>query len=102
MAFNAILSETANTDLEIIVEYYYELNKKIAKRYHTDIIGRIKKLRDFPQIGRIVPECEDIFYDKYREIIYEHFRIIYKIVDEAVVVVRIIDGRRLLDIDMVE
>lgn len=102
MAFKAILSDAANTDLEIIVEYYFELNKKTAKRYYTDIMTRIRKLRDFPQLGRIVPECEDIFYDKYRETIYEHFKIIYKIIEDTIVVLRIIDGRRLLEIDMLE
>jgi plasmid stabilization system protein ParE len=59
-------------------------------------------LGHFPKIGRIVPEFEDIFYDKYREIIYENFRIIYKIVEDSIVVVRIIDGRRLLGVDLVE
>ena len=100
--FWAILADAANTDLEIIIEYYFDLNKKTAKRYYKDIINRIKKLKTFPQLGRIVPECEDIFYDKYREIIYENFRIIYKIVENTIVVVRIIDGRRLLDVDLLE
>jgi plasmid stabilization system protein ParE len=100
MAFRAILSDTANTDLEVIIEYYFGLNKKTAKRYFKEIIERINNLKIFPQLGRIVPECEDIFYDKYREIIYEYFRIIYKIVENTIVVVRIIDGRRLLDMDM--
>jgi hypothetical protein len=53
-------------------------------------------------MGKIVPEFEDMFYDKYREIIYENFRIIYKIVDDTAVVVRIIDGRRLLELELVE
>jgi plasmid stabilization system protein ParE len=32
MAFETILSDAASTDLEIIVEYYYELNKNTAKK----------------------------------------------------------------------
>jgi plasmid stabilization system protein ParE len=102
MAFKTILSYAASTDLEIIVEYYYELNKNTAKKYYKNILNNVKRLRDFPKIGRIVPEFEDIFYDKYREINYGNFRIIYKIVENTIVVVRIIDGRRLLKLDMVE
>lgn len=102
MASKPIISHVAHIDLEIIVEYYYELNKNTARKYYTNIIDRIKKLRDFPKMGKIVPEFEDMFYDKYREIIYENFRIIYKIVDDTVVVVRIIDGRRLLELELVE
>lgn len=102
MASKPIISHAAHIDLEIIVEYYYELNKSTARKYYKNIIDRIKKLRDFPQMGKIVPEFEDMFYDKYREIIYENFRIIYKIADDTVVVVRIIDGRRLLELELVE
>ena len=102
MASKPVISHAAHIDLEIIVEYYYELNKNTAKKYYKNIINKIKNLRDFPKMGKIVPEFEDMFYDKYREIIYENFRIIYKIVDETVIVVRIIDGRRLLELELVE
>ena len=53
-------------------------------------------------MGRIVPEFEDLFHDKYREIIYEHFRIIYKISGNVIIIIRIIDSRRLLEIDAVK
>ncbi len=102
MAFKTILSPAAATDLEFIVEYYFELNKKTAARYYNAILGKVKSLKDFPKMGRLVPEFEDVFYNKYREVIFENFRIIYRIDEGIIVVIRIIDGRRLLEIDMIE
>ena len=64
MAFNSIISHAAHIDLEIIVEYYYELNRSTARKYYKNIIDRIKKLCEFPKLGKIVPEFEDIFYNK--------------------------------------
>ncbi len=88
-------------DLEAIVEYYFELNKKTAARYYKGILGKIRKLNSFPQIGRIVPEFEEEFYSKYRELIYENFRIIYRLDSNRVFILRILDARRLLEYDLI-
>ncbi len=48
-----------------------------------------------------VGEFEEEFYDKYRKIIYEYFRIIYRIENNLIFILRIIDGRRLLDFDLI-
>ena len=53
-------------------------------------------------MGRLVPEFQDDFQNKYRELIYENYRIIYKIIDNEIIIIRIIDGRRLLESDMVD
>ena len=102
MAFKIIYSSISIFDLESIVEYYYNLNKETAKKYYKNIQEKIKKLKNFPEIGRIVPEFQDDLYNKYRELIYENYRIIYKIVNDEIFIVRIIDGRRLLDSKMVD
>jgi toxin ParE1/3/4 len=86
-------------DLEAIVEYYYALSPKTAKRYYNEILETVRKLSTFPEIGRIVPEFEEHMLVKYRELLYEHYRIVYRIEQKHVVVLRIIDGRRLLTID---
>ncbi len=92
-----IFSSLSNSDLEKIVSHYHELNVSTAKRYYNSIIGLVKKLKKYPLLGRIVPECEDVFYDKYREVIFENFRIIYRIAGEQIVIIRILDAR--MDID---
>ena len=102
MTFKIIFSNLSIIDLENIIEYYYKLNQETAKKYYIKINEKIKSLKDFPEIGRIVPEFQDDFYDKYRELIYENYRIIYKIVVNEIYIVRIIDVRRLLDSEMVK
>jgi len=100
MTYKIELSSVANFDLEKIVDYFYSLNPTTAKKYYTGIIEKIKKLRNFPMLGRIVPECEDIFYDKYRELIYEDYRIIYRIDHDMIIILRIFDGKMDINFSM--
>ena len=102
MNYKIIFSPLSLIDLEKIVTYYFELNKNTAKKYYRNIINSTKKLKSFPKIGRIVPECEDLYYDKYRELIYENYRIIYKIDLKEIKIVRILDGRMDIDFDLLE
>ncbi len=101
MKYQVIFSSMAKIDLFHIIEYYISLNKSTAKKYNQEIIKSIRLLKQFPESGRMVPGFEDIYYDKYRELIYEHYRIIYRIEEEQIIIIRIIDGRRLLEIEMV-
>jgi len=102
MTFKIIFSILSKNDLESIIDYYYNLNINTSKKYYKEIYDKIKILKEFPEIGRIVPEFQDLFYNKYRVLIYENYRIIYKIIKNDIIIVRIIDGRRLLELDMLE
>ena len=62
---------------------------------------RVENLTKYPRIGRPVPEFIDIFYDKYRELIFESFRIMYRIEESKIIIIRIIDGRTLVDLDLI-
>jgi toxin ParE1/3/4 len=95
------LSRTSIIDLEGIVEHYFALNRSTAGRYYREIMGLIRELGAFPEIGRIVPEFEEEFYDKYRERIYENFRIIYRVEGNRLFVLRMVDARRLLSFDFI-
>jgi len=97
-----VFSNLSNIDLEKIISHYYALNAPTAKKYYDNIMGLIKKLIKFPSLGRIVPECEDVFYDKYREVIYENFRIVYRIDGEQIIILRIIDARMDIDFSYLE
>lgn len=97
MEYNVVLSSLCNVDLEKIVSYYYELNTSTGTKYYKEIMELIKKLRVFPQVGRVVPECEDVFYDTYRELLYENYRIVYRLESDTIYIVRILDAR--MDID---
>ena len=51
----------------------------------------------FPDRYRVVPELEKYGYLIYREIIVEYWRIIYKIENNYVYIMLVIDGRRNLE-----
>ena len=102
MDYKIEVSSIANFDLEKIVDYYFSLNPSTARKYYMGILEKIKKLRSFPMMGRIVPECEDIFYDKYRELIFDDYRIIYRVESDKIVVLRIFDGKMDIDFNFVE
>ena len=51
----------------------------------------------FPQRKRVVPELQQIGILKYKEIIYERWRIIFKIDNTKVYVLLVVDSRRNLE-----
>ena len=42
-------SNPATIDLERIVSYYFEINKKTANRYYREILDAVKHLKSFPK-----------------------------------------------------
>jgi len=97
MDFSIEFSPQSEVDLRLIIEYYRKLNPSTAKRYYHGIMTHIDKLLLYPKMGRPVPEFIDIFYEKYRELIFETFRIIYRIENQSIKIIRIIDGRMLIN-----
>jgi addiction module RelE/StbE family toxin len=92
--YRVIVPPSVTKDLREIVEFYYEVNRSYSKKIFTKIIGRIRELENFPLKGRIVPELKEHNIDAYRELIEENYRIIYKIFDEEVLLISVIDARR--------
>ena len=101
MVFEIEFSPKSEDDIRFIIEYYRKLNPSTAKRYYLSIIERTENLTNYPKMGRPVPEFIDTFYDKYREVIFENFRIMYRIEEEKIIIVRVIDGRMFVDLDMI-
>ena len=100
MDFKIEFSPKSENDLRFIIEYYRELSQSTAKKYYYGILERIENLSRYPKMGRPVPEFADVFYDKYRELIYETFRIIYRIEDEKIIIIRIVDGRTFVNMNI--
>jgi len=66
----------AKSDIAEIVEFISADNPKAAKKWANSVFDTVKKLYDFPETGRIVPEYSE---ETIREIIKGKYRIIYKI-----------------------
>jgi toxin ParE1/3/4 len=84
----------ARDDLDEIIEYIAQTNMLYAIKILDKIELAVKKLDIAPKRGRIVPELERHGYILYREITVDYWRIMYKIENDIVYIMIVIDGRR--------
>jgi toxin ParE1/3/4 len=66
-----------------------------ARRVVQLIIRETRRLREYPRVGKMIPEVQQ---DRYRELRVFSYRILYKILDEnRIAVVGVVHGKRLFD-----
>jgi len=92
-----IWTKNAELDLELIIEYIKIDNISIAKEIFFEIKKECDNLHYFPERKRIVSELQQIGILKYREVIYKRWRIVYKIDNEKVYVLLVVDTSRNLE-----
>jgi len=64
-----------------------------ARRVVQLLIREVRRLREHPRVGKMIPEIEE---DRYRELRVLSYRIPYKILDEdRIAVVGVVHGHRL-------
>ncbi len=95
--FEVIWTKNAQFDLESIIEYIKIDSVDIAKKIFFEIKKECENLHYLPEKKRVVPELQQIGISKYREIIYEKYRIIFKIDNTKVYVLLVVDSRRNLE-----
>jgi addiction module RelE/StbE family toxin len=78
-----IWTQRSLTDLKSIAEYISKDSVKYASLTLERIIDVTKYLETNPRIGRMVPEMGK--NDKFREIIFGSYRIIYKITSKLTI-----------------
>ena len=76
MAFKLIWSPSARLDLKDIAAFIAEDSPSAADRFVKSLFEAVKRLADFPESGRIVPEFGD---RNIREVIRKPVRIVYRI-----------------------
>lgn len=62
-----------------------------ASSFVQRIVLSVENLTTFPRLGRVVPEADQ---ETIRELLYQHYRIIYRIKAETVEILTVIQGRR--------
>ncbi len=87
----------AREDLNEIIDYISKTNLLYAVKVLDKIEADVKNLHKSPKSYRLVPELEKYGYLAYREMIVDYWRILYKIEDELVYIMLVIDGRRNLE-----
>lgn len=92
--YQVIVPPSVKKDLREIVEYDYEVNRTYSEKIFRKLVERISELEGFPEKGRVVPELQDHNIATYKELIEDPYRIIYKVLNDEVLLVSVIDGRR--------
>jgi len=87
-------SPAATEDLESIAEYIARDSEFYARAVVAEVLAVSRSIREFPLIGRIVPE---IGHDRIRERLVYSYRLIYRIEPHRILVVAVIHGKRLLE-----
>ena len=93
-SFEVIWTKNAEYDLEEIIEYIKADSVEVAKDIFFEIKEQCNDLAIFPLSRRIVPELQHIGILRYRELIYKRWRIVYKIEDEKVYILIVVDSSR--------
>jgi plasmid stabilization system protein ParE len=95
--YKVIWTKNAEFDLELIIEYIKIDSIDTAKQIFAEIKQECDKLYTLPERKRVVPEFQRIGILKYREIVYKRWRIIYKVDDDKVYVLIVVDSSRNLE-----
>lgn len=94
MAIQLEWSNEALEDIESIATYIEKDSPVYAKSVVFKIFEKAEIIRDFTELGRIVPELND---STIREIFVYSYRLIYKIDSNKILFVAVIHGKRLLE-----
>ena len=76
MGYQVTLSPAASRDLRGIVRYISVDSPDRAVAFGQFLLGNTRRLADFPELGRIVPEFGNALV---REIIVRSYRVVYRI-----------------------
>jgi plasmid stabilization system protein ParE len=87
---------SAVADLEAIRAWYAgRQDPDVGERLLREVVAHVERLADFPESARIVPEFGIL---QLREIVHPPFRIVYRLSEDRVRVVRVWRSERQLEL----
>ena len=95
-------AQPASKDLENIIDYISQDNVDTAISIFEKIKSKCNTLDQFPDRGRIVPELKAHGILSYRELIISPWRVIYRVSEQKVYVLAVIDSRRNMEDILIE
>ncbi|MDQ3080956.1 MAG: type II toxin-antitoxin system RelE/ParE family toxin [Gemmatimonadota bacterium] len=84
-------TEQAVSQLGAIAEYISLSSPIYAEQIVERIVLRLRQVQQFPESGRQVPEAGNA---EVRELIESPYRIIYRVLQEAIEILAIVHGRQ--------
>ncbi|MBN2034169.1 MAG: type II toxin-antitoxin system RelE/ParE family toxin [Deltaproteobacteria bacterium] len=95
MAFAILLTNDEACDLDEIYNYIALHDSPQKADYFLERIDKVFfSLSEFPERGTYPKELLALGIREYREIFFKPYRIIYRVMDNIVYVLLIVDGRR--------
>lgn len=95
MKYKVNLSFSAEEDLFEIYQYaFFNDSAEKAEKLYLKLYEKCIALQEYPTRGHIPSELLLIGIDDFLEITYKPYRIIYQVIDKAVFIHCILDGRR--------
>ncbi len=92
--YEVIWSNVAENDLKKIIGYIADDSPSVALKIFKGIKQKAASLYMFPERCRIAPELRDQEILQYRELIISPWRILYRISENNVYVLSVLDSRR--------
>ncbi len=80
-------------DVEAIQSYIARDSPYYAALLAERIVESVERLKEFPRSGRVVPE---VGQETYREVIFDTYRIVYRLANERVEILAVVHAARLL------
>jgi toxin ParE1/3/4 len=88
-------TQSALKDLLQIHDYFLaEAGGGVAQQLIDELQSAVNSLAEFPDRGSIPKELRRISNHKFRQLIVQHYRIIYQIARNAIYINAVLDGRR--------
>lgn len=84
-------SDFARDDLDDLVHYISRDSAFYAQTFGERVVLATRRLRDFPESGRMIPEADD---NTLREIIVQDYRVMYRVEDKRVLILAVMHGSR--------
>jgi toxin ParE1/3/4 len=91
-----IWAPQAIEDVEAIRTYVARDSAHYADLLVERIVAAVGRLDRFPRSGRVVPEVGD---ESLREVVYENYRIVYRVMASTVEIITVFHGARLLRLE---
>lgn len=94
-SYEILLTEGAEQDLEGIHSYLAEFDSPLkADRLLDQLLQVAEDLAYFPERGSFPKELATLGIREYRQVFFKPYRLIYRIINQQVIIYLIVDGRR--------
>ena len=86
-----VWTQPAVEDLHELHAYIARDSELYASGFVERLILAVEALENYPKLGRIVPEGND---ESVRELLYQHYRLIYRVTKDHIQMLSVIQGAR--------